>query len=110
MFSREPDVAPLPDNIKEPVTIRGKKWTRQDALPKRMLDAIQVFPKSYHIRITELYKPLRANKNIREDGRLVLGKKSIDERQLTQLLALMVREKTRTDAVNSISINYSYMD
>ena len=28
MFSPEPNVAPLPDDINEPVTIRRKKWTR----------------------------------------------------------------------------------
>ena len=32
MFSPEPNVAHLPDDINEPVTIRGKKWTRQDGL------------------------------------------------------------------------------
>ena len=95
MFSPEPEVAPLPDNINEPVTIRGKKWTRQDALPKRMLDVIEAVPKSYHIQITKLYKLLRANKNIKKDGRLVLGNKSIDECHLTQLLALLAGEKTQ---------------
>ena len=60
-----------------------------DRLPKRMLDAMESIPKSYQIQITELYKLLRANKNIRKDGRLVLVKKSIDERHLTQLLTLI---------------------
>ena len=95
MFSPEPDVAPLPCEINEPVTIRGKKWTCQEGLPKRMLDAIEAVPKSYHIQIIELYKLLRANKNIRKDGRLLLGKKSIDDHHLTKLLALTAREKTQ---------------
>lgn len=95
MFSPEPDVAPLPDQINQPLTIRGKKWTRKDPLPKRMLYAIDAVPKSYHIAITQLYKLLRANKNVRPDGRLVLGNKSIDERHLTQLLASMAQQKTQ---------------
>ena len=55
-------------------------------LPKRMLDASQVVSHTNHQTI----QLLRGIKNIRKDGRLLLGKNSIDERHLTQLLASMV--------------------